>query len=441
MKRSMTTTALALVATAGIFLAGCAGGESNNNNNNGDGGGATDADVTLRLAGWSLATTPEFEILVDGFEADNPGITIEVVDYDAANYETQLTADLAAGSAPDLYTLKNVSTFPTYQGGGQLLDVSDVADGLSDGINGLENYQVDGATFAVPYRQDAWYLYYNKDLFDLAGVEYPDGTWTWDDYVDVALDMRPALEGAGSEADSTYLHFWNSTVQGFANTQAATPEQYLSAEWDYMIPYYERALALQDAGAQVSFGTVTTNSLTYQAQFGTQQAAMMLMGSWYVATLLAQQESGDADTFNWGFAPVPQLDGSTAGAPVSQGNPTAIGVNAAIDDSKVDAAKAFLAYIGSEEASSSLAAIGIMPAYSSPAVAESMFAIDGIPADEISQAAFLTQEPGLEAALGEDTPALQGILNDAHSEIMSGSISPEEGIAAAMERAQSEVLG
>ena len=35
---------------------------------------------------------------------------------------------------------------------------------------------------------------------------------------------------------------------------------------------------------------------------------MMPMGTWYIATLIAQQASGDADNFDWGIAPVPQLD-------------------------------------------------------------------------------------------------------------------------------------
>lgn len=64
--------------------------------------------------------------------------------------------DLAAGTAPDMYVQKNLKNFFTYQDGGQLLDVSDVAEGLSDDVNGVSAYEVDGATYAIPYRQDAW---------------------------------------------------------------------------------------------------------------------------------------------------------------------------------------------------------------------------------------------------------------------------------------------
>src|SRR5690606_20374091 len=106
------------------------------------------------------------------------------------------------------------------------------------------------------YRQDAWFLYYNQDLFDEAGIDAPDGTWTWDDYVDTSLELQEALSGAGSDAKATYQHGWASLVTGFANAQAGSDEEYLAAQWDYMIPYYERAIELQDAGAQESYGTV-----------------------------------------------------------------------------------------------------------------------------------------------------------------------------------------
>ena len=49
-------------------------------------------------------------------------------------------------------------------------------------------------------------------------------------------------------------------------------------DYSFLKPYYDRVLDLQNAGAQVDYGTVTTNKLTYQAEFGKQQAAMMPMG-------------------------------------------------------------------------------------------------------------------------------------------------------------------
>lgn len=434
MKRRILS-ATATAAAAALVLTACGGGEES-----GGASGASGAsgEVTVSLAGWSLDTTPEFQVLADAFHEQHPDVTIDVVEYSADDYDTQMIADLSAGSAPDLYVMKNLKNFFTYEDGGQLVDVSDVASGLGEDVNGVDAYTVDGTTYAIPYRQDAWYLYYNKDLFDQAGVEYPDGSWTWDDYADAAEQLTAGLDQ--SEVYGTYQHSWQSTVQGFANAQSPDADL-LSGQWDYMVPFYDRAVALQNAGAQLDFGSITTNSVSYQSQFGTQKAAMMVMGSWYVATLLAQVASGDADEFAWGFAPAPQLDSSTVDNPVTFADPTGIGINPAADDDVIAAAKEFLTFIASEDAAAALAEIGITPAVTNDAVAQTYFGIDGVPTDELSRFAFSTHDVRPENPVDANTAALQNILSDAHSAIMSGSVSPADGIAEAEQRAAAEVLG
>lgn len=414
-------TALALTATA------C-----------GDDGTTDGGPVTLTMSAWSLGTTPEFARLAEAFQARNPNVRIELKEYDATNYDTQLTADLAAGSGPDVYVLKNLKNFITYQSGEQLLDVSDVANGLA-GANGLDNYEVDGVAYAVPYRQDSWYLYYNEDLFAKAGVTPPDSTWTWAEYEQAAADLTAGLKAAGSPAKAAYQHVWQSTVQGLALAQTPGADL-LSGDYGYLAPYYERALAQQEAGAQVDYGTATTNTLQYQAQFGTQQAAMMLMGSWYVATLIAQQESGDAQSFQWGFAPAPQRDSGAEDKPVTFGDPTGLGINAAIDEGEVAAAKEFLAFAAGESGAEALASIGITPATLTDPVTRAYFAVQGVPADELSRFAFTTHDTRAENPVSPDTAALQNILAETHSAIMSGSTPVREALDQAGERARREVL-
>ena len=432
MKRPLFTT-LGIVLAAMLFLAGCGGGSTQPT--------AATGPVTLTLAGWSLSTTPEFKALADGFHASHPKVTIQLKEYDATNYDTQMTADLAAHTAPDIYVQKNLKNFYTYQSGGQLVDVSDVAKQLGSVVSGLGDYQVDGKTYAIPYRHDSWVLFYNKALFDKAHVAYPDGSWTWSDYVTASEKLTAGLKAAGSKAFGDYQHIFQSTVQGFALAQ--TPKANLqSGDFGYLKPYYTQALALQNAGAQPSFGTVTTNKLTYQAEFGTQQAAMMLMGSWYIATLLSQQASGDANTFPWGIAPAPQLSKNTTGTshtPVTFGDPTGLGINPAIDGSKIDAAKEFLAYAGGPQGAKVLAGIGITPA-DTVEVVQDFFAVKGMPTDALSKFTFTTHDTKPENPVSKYTAGLQNILNDLHTAIMSDSTNIDSAIAQAQSRAKNEVL-
>jgi multiple sugar transport system substrate-binding protein len=430
MKRSFAA-ALGAATAISLVLAGCSGDDP------GD-----DGPATITLAGWSLSTTPEFKTLADGFKTVNPDVTIELKEYDAANYDTQMIADLAAGKAPDIYVQKTLKNFYTYETGKQLLDVSDVAGKLGSTVAGLPTYQVDGKTYAVPYRQDSWVLYWNKALFEQAGVTPPDGSWTWDDYVTAAKDVTTKLKAGGSKAVGAYQHTWQSTVQGFALAQSsgATLE---SADFGFLKPYYDRSLDLQTAGAQPNFGDATTNKLTYQAQFGKQQAAMMLMGTWYMATLRTQQSNGDADKFEWGIAPAPQQTAATAGTsatPVTFADPTGLGINPKIDDKKVEAAKQFLAYAAGPEGAKALAGIAITPA-DTTAVKDSFFTTSGLPGDDLSKFTFATHDTKPENPVSKHTAALQNILNDLHSAVLSGSKPVDAAITEAQDRAKNEVLG
>ncbi len=430
MKRKFAAAAgVAIIAS--LSLAACSGGA-------GDTAEPTATEesgpVTLTMSGWSLATTPEFQVLADAYHEKNPDVTVELKEYDPAQYNTLVTADLAAGVGPDIITQKEVKFVTTFQEGGQLLDVSDVK--LPDGIGGASSYEIDGASYGVPYRQDRSVLFYNKALFDAAGVDYPDGSWTWDDYDAAAVELSKA-----GTAKGTYQHRWQSLVQGYASAQTKDAD-ILSGDFDYMADYYKRVLALQDGGAQVDFNTSTANQLTYQGEFGKQKAAMLPMGTWFVATLIAQQASGDADTFDWGIAPIPQLTSKTAGTdntPVTFGDPTGLSINAALDESKVAAAKGFLEFAASADAANALAAIGITPAYNDDAVAETYFAVKGAPTDDLSHFAWSTGDVAPENPTSNKTAAIQNILNDMHTAIMSGSTPVDDAISQAEDRFKNEI--
>lgn len=427
MRRAVGTTTLAIMTA--MSLVACGSDSSTP---------SADGSITLTLSGWSIATTPEFQLLADGFNKANPGTTVTVKEYDATQYNTQVTTDLAAGTGPDIITQKEVKFVPTFAGGDQLLDVSDVA--LPAGIGGADSYKVDGKQYAVPYRMDSWVLFYNKDLFDKAKVAQPDGSWTWDDYTAADEKLTAALGAGNSGVHGSYQHSWQSTVQGFASAQSKGAD-ILSGKFSYLKPYYERALALQQDKSQIDFNTVKANSLTYQGQFGTQKAAMMPMGSWYVATLISQQAKQEADDFTWGVAPIPQFDSSTTGTdktPVTFGDPSGFGINANIDAAKQAAAKKFLAYAISEAGQKSLAAIGISPALQNPAVVDTYFAVKGVPTDALTKFAISQHDTKPENPTSSKTAAIQTILGDLHTAVMSGSTPIDKAITDAEARFTNE---
>jgi multiple sugar transport system substrate-binding protein len=426
---------LGLVAAASVTLAGCGGGADVP-----EASTFPTENVTITLAGWSLSTTPEFKTLADGFKAKHPNVTVQLKEYDAAQYDTLMTADLSAGTAPDIITQKTFKNYYSYATGGALLDISDVAKKIP---GTAAAYTVDGKTYGVAYRQDSWVLFYDKDLFDKAGVKHPDGTWTWDDYAKAAKDLTAGLKAAGSTAVGTYQHVWQSTVQGFALAQSQGAD-ITKPDYSWLKPYYTRVLDLQAAGAQPTFGTASTAKLTYQAQFGKQSAAMLPMGTWYVATLLAQQKSGDANKFNWGIAPAPQLDKSktgTSNTPVTFGDPTGMSINGALNDgAKITVAKAFLEYAAGPEGAKALAGIGITPADTSASVAQAYFSLAGVPTDELSRFAWSKHDTKPENPVSKYTVGVQNLLNNLHTAVLSNSKSIDDAITEAQNQAKSTVL-
>ncbi|MDR1450285.1 MAG: extracellular solute-binding protein [Propionibacteriaceae bacterium] len=405
--------ALSLAAFVGLSLTACGGSDSG-----GEPSASAAGSVDLTVSAWSPTDASEFQKLADAFEDKNPDIKISFADYGDSGYDAALKEALEAGQAPDIVTIRQNDSVAAWAAGKQLLDVSDVTAGLS--VSGAASYTVDGAAYAVPYRQDFWVLYYNKDLFDAAGVAYPDGSWTWDDYAAAAETLTTKL--AGKDAKGAYEESWQSTVQGFA--QAQTPEADLvgGEDYTYLKAYYERAVALQNGGDQETFADVTAKKLSYESQFGQQSAAMMAMGSWYVAALGAQQASGEAADFAWGVAPAPQYDFSTAGlkkTPVTFGDPLGMAVNAKIDPAKIDAAKKWLRFVGSDEAGTILSGLGLFSTVSSDAVVNAYFAVEGVPSDDLSKFALSVHTVKPENPPHEKIAAIQAILDKAHTAIMT----------------------
>ena len=419
MKR-ITKVAVALAAASALMLTGCGGDPGSSQ--------AATGPVEISVSAWSIETTPEFKLLVDGFNAANSGkYTATLKEYDPSQYNTLVTADLSAGVGPDVITQKEVKYVPVFVAGGQLLDVSDVT--LPSGIGGVDSYKVDGKTYATPYRMDSWVLYYDVDLFKQANIAIPDGSWTWTEYAANAEALSAAL---GDGVFGAYQHRWQSTVQGLANAQSGA--NILNGEFDHLKPYYERVLKLQADKAQMDYNTSDANKTTYQAEFGKQKAAMLLMGSWYTATLIAQQKSGEANKFEWGMAPAPQKDASTTGTsavPVTFGDPTAFGINAAIKAEKTEAAKAFLAYASSEAAAKALAGIGITPALTNDAVVTTYFAVEGAPKDDLSKFAWSTHKTLPENPTSAKTADVQTALGALHTSVMSGAATIDDALATA----------
>ena len=419
MKRTITAAA-ATAALAGLILSGCAGQPAP---------AEEEGPVTLSVSVWNMEQTPEFQALFDAFEAENPEITIEPVDILADDYSEKVTTMLAGGDTTDVLTMKNVTDYARYANRGQLLEVSDVVESVgADNLAGIEPFDLDGEYFSVPYRQDFWLLYYNKGIFDAAGVDYPDHI-TWDEYQSLAEQLTGETDG--QKVFGAYHHYWRSVVQAIAAAQ--TGGDLLSGDYGFMEDQYSLVLDLQTAGNALDFGTAKTQQISYRTMFETGQAAMMPMGTWYISGIAAAIESG-ASTVDWGVAPMPQIDAGDE--TVTFGSPTAFAVNK--NSKHQEAAKKFLEFAAGEEGAKAIAAIGVVPAYSSDDVTA---AFTALPTDDLSVTTFgESKDVVLEMPVSEYSSDINTVLEEEHELIMVGDTAIADGIATMDERVTRDIL-
>lgn len=424
MKRNILAAAAA-AATAVLALSGCGGAAGPAEQ------GAAEGKTPLTVSVWNYEGTPEFKALFDAYEEENPDIDIQHIDILADDYAEKITTMLAGGDTTDVLTMKSVMEYSRYANRGQLLEINDVVDQLdTENTANLDAFNIEGSYFAAPYRQDFWLLYYNKDLFDAAGVEYPESL-TWDEYAETAKKLS---SGAGADkVYGAYHHYWRSVVQAISAAQ--TEGDLIGGEYDFLKEQYETVLELQEEGASLDWATAMSQQTGYRSMFETGQAAMVPMGTWYIAPLVAAQQAGEAD-FNWGLAPMPQVsDGEEV---TTFGSPTGFAVNKNAEHSQE--AKDFIAWAAGEGGAAAIAGIGVVPALQTDAVTEAYFQLEGLPADELSKKAFTPDETKLEMPVSDLTSDIDLILGEEHELIMVGEKTVEQGIADMNTRVQSEVL-
>lgn len=425
MKRT-ALAAIALAVTAGLGLTGCAGaaGPAETQGENGK--------TRLTVSVWNYEGTPEFKALFDSYEAANPSIDIEPVDILADDYPQKVTTMLAGGDTTDVLTMKNVIDYARYANNGQLQEINDVVDGVGkDNLAGIDAFDMEGKYYAAPYRQDFWLLYYNKDLLKAAGVENP-ADLTWDEYT--ALAQKLTTEADGKKVYGTYHHIWRSVVQAIAAAQNDADQN--SGEYSFFEDQYNTALELQKSGATLDFGTAKSQKTSYRTMFETGQAAMMPMGTWYIAGILQAKKDGKTNV-DWGLAPLPQKD---SGDEVTTfGSPTAFAVNKNATHS--EEAKKFIEWAAGEEGAKAISKIGVVPALQNDAVTDAYFQLDGMPTDELSKKAFAPDSTALEMPVSDKSAATDKVLNQEHDLIMVGERSVADGIAEMGKRVKSEVLG
>lgn len=328
------------------------------------GGAAEEAKTSskpLSVMIWDANQEPGIKKIIDDFTAST-GITaeIQVVNWD--NYWTLLSAGAQGGSLPDVFWMHSNES-QRYMSNDLLLDVTkrieqstkiDPANYPAD-IFGLYTYN--GKKYAIPKDIDTIAIWYNKALFDAAGVAYPTDDWTWEDLYQKAKQLTKA----------------DGSVYGYANVNTNNQAGWYNNIYSnngYVISEDKKKSGLDDPrsieGMKFFEKLLNENLMPPQevmsesseeVLFQSGKVAMIPQGSW----MLAAYRDNEYTLANADVAVLPRNSETGRRSSIYNG----LGWAIAAKTKRADDAWKLVEYLGSKEGQLKQAKLGItMSAYS-----------------------------------------------------------------------------
>jgi multiple sugar transport system substrate-binding protein len=252
--------------------------------------------------------------VVAAFMEKSPNVKVTAEPVVEGSWAAKLTAQLAGGTPPDT-VMCAFGDFLPFCKRGDLLELEsflakDREVRPADWFPlALESMKYKGKVFNLPYNGGTYALFYNKDIFDKAKTKYPDDTWTWDKYVEVAAQLT--TDAKGLHANEAGFDGTNVAIYGAHNVQS-------DPSWWYWIWTYGSDL-YTNGNKEVNFkdpkvlDTIQWIADTHKRRIWPSvlvkdpspvsirngNAAMTTWGHWQVARVRT-------DPFKWDVAPMPK---------------------------------------------------------------------------------------------------------------------------------------
>ncbi|MFQ6099125.1 MAG: ABC transporter substrate-binding protein, partial [Armatimonadota bacterium] len=247
--------------------------------------------------------------MADAFESQHPHVEVKLENVRYQEYWQKLQTQVAGGTPPDVVFMES-TRFPAFASKDSLVnldpyiarDPSEVA--LTDFYEvALSPYYWQDSLYGLPNDVAVLALFYNKDLFDKAGLAYPTSDWTWDDYLAAAKALTQDTDGDGRVdqygtvvPEWWYVFVWQAggeivdDVQRPTHSTLQTPVAKKALRWWSDLRLKHRVSPSPD---------LVENVGAYQL-FSTGQVAMIYGGHWNVPTFKHITE------FRWDAAPLPR---------------------------------------------------------------------------------------------------------------------------------------
>ncbi|GAA1223147.1 extracellular solute-binding protein [Pseudonocardia alaniniphila] len=261
----------------------------------GGGAGGGSEGVTLQFAWWGSDVRHEYtQKIIDLYESEHPGITIQPTFTGFADYWDRLATSVAGGNAPDI--LQHETRYVReYAERGALLDLSEYAPDIIDTTDLDQSVMgtgvIDGRMYAIPIGVNAHAVVADPQVFADAGVAMPnDDTWTYDEMIDVAARITQAAPDGTwgyqmtTAIDTSFETFARQRGEALFNEQGdlGFRRETLVDWWTYQQAFIDRG-----AGPPASKAVEIEAADIDGSLFSTHQGAM---GTAWTNQLLALEE-------------------------------------------------------------------------------------------------------------------------------------------------------
>ena len=270
-------------------------------------GVVVDEPANLTLSVWGSDLDAQvYQARLDLFMAKNPNIKVELV-YIPSDYSQKVQTMIAGGTSPDI--IEVAEDVHSYSSKGQIISLNDFVSadkidlkaryGETGGLTGA--YSMNGNLYAMPDRGGALILFYNKDMFDAAGLSYPTKDWTWVEFLNAAQKLTIRDGDKTTQygwAAGGWWPWWMSFIymNGGAVLDAQGKPVFNSPAAVEAIQFYnDLVYKYHVAPSPEDYANLGTNSP--DPLFAQGLVAMSTTGFWGIGGLK------DA-TFNWDIAPL-----------------------------------------------------------------------------------------------------------------------------------------
>lgn len=186
---------VSMLLLAGLMLTSCGSNDDGNGNAQ-----TSDGKQTVRFAMWDKNQEKIMKEIADKYMADHEDVDIQVELGTYKDHFTKLETQSQGDVMPDIFFM-NAPNFLKFASNDVLEPLDDIIsekninmDDFPDALKDM--YKYEDHQYGIPKDWDLGALWYNKEIFDQAGLDYPTNEWTWNDMVEAARKIKESnIEG------------------------------------------------------------------------------------------------------------------------------------------------------------------------------------------------------------------------------------------------------